>query len=125
MSSPLLVTVVVIALSCLTTRAVHAQPVLRGRVVDVRGRRPVADVVVEAAGRSVRSNTDGSFRLDSLPTGVVSLTARAVGFAPQNAVLDLGVADTLDLEITMPRAAPTLASVRVEGDRAPPVAGKM
>lgn len=119
------VTVVVVAVSCLTSSATHAQSVLRGRVVDVRGHRPVADAVVEAAGRSVRSNTDGSFRLDSLRSGVVSITARALGFAPQHAVLALGAADTLELEITMPRAPPALESVRVEGERAPLVAGKL
>jgi hypothetical protein len=57
---------------------------VEGTVAGADG-RPIAGAVVQARGanRSARAGTDGRYRLDSLPAGVVELVARAIGYAPE------------------------------------------
>lgn len=68
-----------------------AQSVLQGRVVDVRLHTPLAgaEVSLDSTGRRAIAVAEGRFRLEGLTRGALKLTARAVGFAPISATLEL------------------------------------
>lgn len=107
-------TVVIIHVSA---AALDAQSVLQGRVVDVRLRTPIpgAEITLDRGGRRALADAEGRFRLDGVSRGLTRLSARALGFAAISATLEVGAADTVDLELTLERISPTLDSVRVEG----------
>lgn len=57
---------------------------LAGRVTSSAGNAPVAgaDVVIELIKRSTQTRAEGSFTLDSLPTGEYNVIVRKIGFSP-------------------------------------------
>ena len=75
--------------------------VLRGQIRSEGGRPVVGAVVVLEGVDSTVSGAEGRFALDRLPGGTQWLRARALGFAPEEAAIDLtssGVT-TLDLDL--------------------------
>lgn len=91
---------------------------LRGTVTDQNG-RPLADVTIGLLDRprSVRSDAEGHFTLAGVPAGTQTLELRAIGFAPARRVVVLRSGASAERAVSLDRAAQTLASVRVLGDR--------
>jgi hypothetical protein len=91
---------------------------LRGVVKSATG-KPVrgARVVMWGSGRVDSTNANGQFAMQTLPAGSYTLEARAIGYLPKRAVVDIpdgseGVAD-----IAMDVFVPTIDTVRVRADR--------
>jgi Carboxypeptidase regulatory-like domain len=84
-------------------RRALAVATLRGRVLGTNG-RPVAGARVQLEGttHSVNSGSDGTFQLDSLPSGSQVVRAMLIGFIPVEQAVELAghtpVAVTLQLE---------------------------
>jgi hypothetical protein len=78
---------------------------------------PVSDAQVSLLGfpSSVRTNSDGVFSIGSVPAGSQTLDIRAVGFGPQRRSFDLTTRERRSVDITLTRAAQTLASVNIVG----------
>jgi protocatechuate 3,4-dioxygenase beta subunit len=88
-------------------------------VVRDSANRPVpnATVLVVGSSATARSGEDGRFRLDSLPAGTYSVEARAIGFAPGRAAVDLASGATRTAAVRLIRPATTLSAVVVKGKR--------
>ena len=86
---------------------------LRGRVMDARTGRPLADarVVLSPAARDVRTDSAGRFDLGPVVSGPHALTVTAVGYAPARAEGVLAAASPLELDVELERLAPLLDSV--------------
>ncbi|MGB1014166.1 MAG: carboxypeptidase regulatory-like domain-containing protein, partial [Nannocystaceae bacterium] len=116
---------------------------VRGEVLDTRG-RPLAGVLLEAMptpslGESepwrVWSEADGTFVLDTIPTGHLNLRARHPGYAPTvsevyapEASVLVVLDGLLDLrgQIVGPPSLVSRATVRLEGSAIwPPIAGEV
>jgi hypothetical protein len=82
--SGLLALGVALVLPSLLVAQVPATGLLTGRVVSATTEAPVTDavIIVEGAGRRSRTGSKGTFRIDSLPPGVYTVRAIAIGFAP-------------------------------------------
>jgi hypothetical protein len=91
---------------------------VRGAVRDQNG-RPLANVRLSVLDRYQRVITDssGRFALVGVPAGSQTLELRAIGFAPARRILALRSDTPMDTVFTLDRAAQTLATVRVLGDR--------
>ena len=74
----------VLAFPSLLAAQAPATGLLTGRVISATTDAPVADavVIVDGIGRRARSGPRGTFRIDSLPPGVYTVRAIAIGFAP-------------------------------------------
>ena len=72
-----------------------------GRVVDLAA-KPIADALVDVvnAGLRTRTDADGHYRFDSIPTGPVSVRVVAVGFQPKTQVV-IVPGRSEDYEITL------------------------
>jgi hypothetical protein len=72
-----------------------------GRVVDLAA-KPIADALVDVvnAGLRTRTDADGRYRFDSIPTGPASVRVVAVGFQPKTQVV-IVPARSEDYEITL------------------------
>lgn len=110
-----------LALALATTQAT-AQTVVRtgvieGRVVHAITQQPIAgaQVLVPGTGRGAQASEDGRFRITNVPVGVVSLQARAIGYAPLS-IADVAVSITKPVEVTvkLTPAALSLAAVQVQ-----------
>lgn len=64
---------------------------------------------------SVRTSTDGVYGLTRVPAGSQTIEIRAVGFAPQRRTFDLATGERRRADISLVRAAQTLASVNIVG----------
>ncbi len=72
---------------------------LQGRLLDQDAGRPVSGAVLtlsapSGAGRSVRSDTTGTFRLENLATGTWDLRVERLGYRPLQDHIQIGVAPT-------------------------------
>lgn len=77
-----------------------------------------ARVTVPGSGLSATTAANGSFSITGLPAGTFSAQARAIGFSPVTATVDLASARTDSVTITLAdRAATSLAPVTVYGNR--------
>src|SRR5215813_5422623 len=96
------------------------QGALVGTVVDPSGAR-VRDASVKASARSfklsraVQTNAVGEFRIEQLPPGTYDVTVTARGFATQTGSVEVAVAATPTMNISM-QAAPVQQSVTVQGE---------
>jgi hypothetical protein len=85
----------------------------------VRGpdQKPIPDAQVALFGFpvSVRTNSDGIYRLTGVPAGSQTLEVRAVGFAPQRLTVELATGQRRTLDVAAIRSAQTLASVNIVG----------
>lgn len=91
---------------------------LTGVVRDDRG-RPLARarVVLVGGANEAVAGDDGTFRLDSLPTGSWTVEARALGFVPSRAAVALAAARPAAVTLVMGTRVNTLGSVTVYGQR--------
>jgi hypothetical protein len=111
-------------LLALATTGVAAQTVVRGTVVEDATGEPIATVelrVMDAEGEtlgSTLSNNQGAFRIELSEGGLVSLSARRVGYAPIVAeALEVAGGEELELEIRLDPRAIALAPVTVVAQR--------
>ncbi len=102
-------------------RGAHAQVPgeLRGHVTDSVSALPLAGAVVEAVGtpRTVRSEADGSYVLRGLEPRSYTVRARAVGYAPREAQVEIANASTEVVDFALEPAATALAGVTVSAAR--------
>lgn len=88
--------------------AIEAGHVVRGRVIDLPGGRPVADAVVRAEFTAVaRTNAAGEFEVRGLRAGVQRIEVAKPGFGATHAEVDPATSDSLEL--------PLLRECRVTG----------
>jgi hypothetical protein len=98
--------------------------VIEGRVVHAVTLQPIstAQVLVPGTGRGAQADSAGRFRITGVPVGVVSLQARALGYAPVS-IADVAVSVTKPTEVTVKLSpvALSLAAVQVQASYfAPP-----
>lgn len=114
----------------LVATSLHAQTtartgVIEGRVIHAVTQQPIpsAQVLVPGTGRGAQADEQGRFRITAVPVGVVTLQARAIGYAPQS-IADVAVSITKPVEVTvrLSPAALSLAAVQVQASyfAAPP-----
>lgn len=84
-----------------------------GRVVDDKG-KPLSNAIVVIANvdTSVRTNSNGEFRMSGLPSGTHTLLARRVGDSPSQQFVNLRPMQTTSATIVMSKVT-TLATVNV------------
>lgn len=106
------------------TPAVVGRAVLGGSVRDTAG-FPVgsAGVEIDGNGEWRAVGADGNFRFRGLAPGRHVLRVRALGFAPIQGELALGPADSIDVDVTLVRAARVLDTVRALAAAVPPPLG--
>lgn len=92
--------------------------VVRGKLRDRTG-RPVADapVRVVADARETRSRADGSFVLTGVPAGTRTVEARAIGYGPATAEVDIPTGAAADATIVFDRRAQELKAITIVGQR--------
>ncbi len=67
-----------------------------------------AELILIGVGKSTRSSTDGSFRVDSLPGGTMEVSVRAVGFLSGRETVDIRSSKEARLTIVLSRLAQSL-----------------
>jgi hypothetical protein len=87
---------------------------LTGRVRDRSG-QPVANAHASVWGAAGDRTTDsrGRFALDGLPSGTQTLEVRALGYAPENAVVHLAAGQPSDVDVTLGERVTELPAVAV------------
>jgi hypothetical protein len=87
-----------------------------GRVLRPDG-TPVPGAQVQVYGSTAADTTDanGTFVIAGLPPGSTTLEARAVGFVPRRAPVNLANATTANANVELVALAPVLDTVRVQG----------
>jgi hypothetical protein len=87
---------------------------IRGTILDERG-RPVHNARIAVAGRErlASSDTIGRFRLTSVPSGTMTIEARAIGHAPEHRTLTLDPDADTTLHITLTTMRRVLDTIRV------------
>ena len=125
-SLPALLTLFASALS-LAPSLLHAQAqattgVLRGTTTDSTGRPISANVTIRNTetnfSRTIKSTDEGIFVATLVPLGTYTVTARAVGYVPDNkSNLIVNVGQTVEVPLKLARAATELAAVSVIGQQ--------
>lgn len=99
-------------------RPVSAQQtgVLSGRISDTVTRAPRGNAVVSiaATGQTARSNDDGRFLIDAVPTGTQTVRVQLVGTRVVSRRVDIRAGDTTFVEILLERDAVVLGAVRTD-----------
>jgi hypothetical protein len=91
---------------------------LRGAVKGANGQAiPNARVVLWGASGNGTNATSGQYLLDGLPTGTQMVEARAIGYQPARAVVDIPAADGISADFTLETLVATVDTVRVRSDR--------
>jgi hypothetical protein len=91
--------------------------VLTGKVVNKKG-EPLggARVTLQGQFRTVVASPNGTFRLDSLPSGTQSVEVRRLGYSYTEVPVELSSNRPATTTITMDAAAPMLAQVTVQAN---------
>jgi len=86
-----------------------------GKVLNKKG-EPLRDarVTLQGQGRTVITQPNGAFVLDSLPSGTQSLEVRRLGYEVTEVPVELSANNATPATITMSDAIPLLATMRVE-----------
>jgi hypothetical protein len=86
-----------------------------GKVVDKRG-QPLRDarVMLQGGGNVALSRANGTFVLDSLPSGTQAIQVRKLGYSVTEVPVELAAGNTATTTVTMSDAVPLLATMRVE-----------
>jgi hypothetical protein len=86
-----------------------------GKIVDKAG-RPLAGarVALQGGGAVAISRADGSFTLDSLPSGTQALNVRKLGYSATEQAVELASNEPARTTVTMNDFVPTLAAMRIE-----------
>ena len=64
---------------------------------------------------AVRTSSDGAYAIGAMPAGAQTIDVRAVGFAPRRLTVALRTGERRTLDVTLDRAAQTIASVNIVG----------
>jgi hypothetical protein len=88
---------------------------VRGRVIDKKG-QPLRDarVMLQGGGQVVLTRANGTFELDSLPSGTQALSVRKLGYSVTEVPVELASAQTATANVTMSDAVPLLETMRIE-----------
>jgi hypothetical protein len=86
-----------------------------GRVMNKKG-EPLRDarVTLQGQGRTVITQPNGAFVLDSLPSGTQAIEVRRLGYSVTEVPVELSANNATPATITMSDAVPLLAAMRVE-----------
>jgi hypothetical protein len=100
--------------------------VIRGTVVDST-HQPVEGAVVTTGLATEHGLTgkDGRFEIVTARSDTVTLTIRAVGFSPLSRLVQLGAADTTEVQITLARVVQKLPSLEVKAEEPVYTSAKM
>ena len=92
--------------------------VVRGSLRDATG-RPVtnAPVRIVADARETRSDNDGGFVLTGVPAGTRTVEARAIGYGPATAEVDVPTGGTATTNLLFDRRAQELKPITIVGQR--------
>ena len=76
---------------------------LHGRVTNKATARGLshAEILIVGADRVVKADTGGTFAIPDLPSGVVEIVARAIGYAPTQLYLDVHTGEDLERNIAL------------------------
>jgi hypothetical protein len=93
-------------------RILHGNATLKGRVISKAG-QPVAAARVQMDGTLAvaTTRTDGTFALDSVPTGTQSISVRKIGYSVTDKAVDVAANGASPVTVTMADYVPTLAPV--------------
>jgi len=96
-------------------RVVKGNARITGKVVDKLG-KPLsgARVALQGSGTVVISKANGSFTLDSLPSGTQAIEVRKLGYAAADEAVELSASRPATATITLGDFVPTLAVMRTE-----------
>ncbi len=99
-------------------RRALAEATLRGRVLGTDG-QPVSGARVQLEGtiHSVNSGADGTFQLDSLPSGSQVVRAMLIGFAPVERSVELASHTAVSVTLQMEKEVAMLPTVTTEARR--------
>ena len=86
-----------------------------GRVLDKKG-TPLVDarVMLQGGGEVTKTKANGTFTLDSLPSGTQALEVRHIGYSVTEVAVELSTTAPAQTTVTMSDAAPLLATMRIE-----------
>lgn len=92
--------------------------IVRGTLKDRTG-KPIPDspVRIVADARETRSGPDGAFVLTGVPAGTRTVEARAIGFGPASAAVDVPTGGSVVAPITFDRRAQELKAITIVGQR--------
>ncbi|MDF1503296.1 carboxypeptidase-like regulatory domain-containing protein [Roseisolibacter sp. H3M3-2] len=87
---------------------------------------PIANAVATVAGAPpARTDAGGAFRLDGAPAGTRMLVVRAVGYVPEERVVEARPADGEPVEVRLQSTRALLDTIRVRATRDNPVARRL
>ncbi|HXT16094.1 MAG TPA: carboxypeptidase regulatory-like domain-containing protein [Gemmatimonadaceae bacterium] len=86
-----------------------------GKVLDTKG-QPLRDarIALQGGGVVALSKANGTFELDSLPSGTQALEVRKLGYTVTEVPVELAANTTANTTVKMPDAVPLLETMRVE-----------
>jgi hypothetical protein len=100
------------------TRVALGNARLTGKIVNRSGQPLVgARVSVDGTDRVAISRTGGDFVLDSLPVGTQTVTARLLGYAPNEVAVELSSREPRAVTVRLEVFVPVLEAVRVTATR--------
>lgn len=101
-----------------STRLLRGEARVTGKVTSKAG-KPLggARVTVEGTGLTTLSRPNGTFVLDSLPSGTQTVEVRKLGYAATEVPVELAAARPANVSVTMDDFVATLATMRVEAER--------
>ncbi|MBN1466314.1 TonB-dependent receptor [candidate division KSB1 bacterium] len=106
---------------CLPNPAVSpgANATLKGVIVEEGTAEPIgfANILLQEMNRSVTSQEDGSFVLEQLAAGPVTLKTFRIGYRNIAVPVELTAGDTLEIVLILPRAVIHMGGVTVESSR--------
>ena len=100
-----------------TTAAAQGSGVVRGRVVEAAGGRPLADVSVSVVGTTfgALTNANGDYAISNVRTGVHVLQARRIGYARVTQEVQVTTGGDVRADFRLNQAAAQLDEVVVTG----------
>jgi hypothetical protein len=102
----------------LSPPAAGRRAVVSGLVTGADGPLPNAQVGLLGSPRSIRTRSDGSFRLDSLPGGTHTLEVRALGYVRQRTEVQLKPGRPAAVSLTLAQAPADLPELTVTANAA-------
>lgn len=109
-------------LICLLLPSVLASQssVIRGRITDARGKRPVPAIVeLRAADTTIVREGAATYSINGLPAGRFELVVRAIGYQSLTMRVSLAENDTVDADVELNAIATKLAKVRTDSAAVP------
>ena len=98
---------------------------LKGVVRSSTTGQPVRDarLMIWGSGQEDTSNVNGQFALRSLPSGTYTVEARAIGFLPKRAIVDMSDSVETVADLNLDVFVPTIDTMRVRANRNPASSG--